>query len=59
MEKNNAVEQCAECPLCKFSRNRKNKGILYSIARKVQSTCPVCKEANEKSGKDLQKSKFF
>lgn len=59
METNNAVEKCAVCPLCKFTRNRKTKNIFYAIARRVQGTCPNCKEANQASGKDLQKSNFF
>jgi len=59
MDLTKAVENCAECPLCKFTRNRKKADIFYRIGRKVQSTCPNCKEANAKTGKDLQKSKFF
>lgn len=59
MDLSKAVEKCAECPLCKFTRNRKKKDVFYTIARHVQSTCPYCKEANEKTGKNLQRSKSF
>ena len=59
MEPDSAVKRCATCPLCKFTRNRKKKNIFYNIARHIQNSCPICKEANKASGKDLQKSNFF
>ena len=59
MEANKAVKYCATCPLCKFTRNRKKEDIFYNIARRIQNTCPNCKEANEASGNDLQKSRYI
>jgi len=59
MGSNTAVENCALCPLCKFTRAAKKKNVFYNIARHVQSTCPNCKEANKISGKDMQKSSLF
>lgn len=59
MEQNSAVRRCGECPLCRFTRNRKKDNILYRIARRVQKTCPFCVEANKAAHKDLQKSNYF
>jgi len=59
MGSKSAVENCAACPLCKFTRSRKKESVFYIIARNVQGTCPICKEANKATGKNLQKSNFF
>ena len=59
IERPKAVEKCASCFLCKFTRNSKKANVFYKIGRHIQSTCPVCGEANKTYSTDLQKSKFI
>jgi len=59
METKDAVKECAGCPLCRFTRNSKKENFIYKMIRRVQSSCPVCGEANKISGKDIQKSNSF
>jgi uncharacterized protein CbrC (UPF0167 family) len=53
-----AVKLCAECWLCKYTRDSKKKGMAYWLARCVQKICPWCYMANKKLKKDFQKSRF-
>ena len=57
MDKN--VKICAECPLCKFTRNSKKPTILYNIARLIQKICPNCTMANKALNKNFQDSNFL
>ncbi len=55
----NAVKLCAECWICKYTRNCKKRNVLYYIYRLVEKICPCCYMANKKLKKDFQKSRYF
>jgi ssDNA-binding Zn-finger/Zn-ribbon topoisomerase 1 len=56
MSKKGAVKRCGECPTCRYTRAATKSGLRYRFARLVQRTCPFCRAANRKAGRDFQKS---
>ena len=55
----NSVKFCAECPLCKYTRNCKKINVRYYIHRLVERICPNCRAVNKELKKDFQKSSHF
>ncbi|MBN2139055.1 MAG: hypothetical protein JW720_14705 [Sedimentisphaerales bacterium] len=36
------AQRCVQCPLCGYARKRQ-KGVLYALARVESSICPFCR----------------
>ncbi len=54
-----SVKLCADCWVCKYTRNCKKPNMLYYICRGVEKICPWCFLANRKLKKDFQKSNYL
>ena len=54
-----AIRHCAQCPVCRYTRNSKKKNIIYYFFRFLEKICPNCRLVNRKMKKDFQKSGHF